>query len=222
MAVESTISALDVTLVSRQHSPEAEPRSPRSGTGRLSYPTAQKMDCKSFDARHAAYLDDTLPGFQMEAMRDHLTECTRCSRRDADVRRALLLLKNLPPIRVSDGFEDRLRARISAEGPAFQPQRARNFGMMKWGAAAALLVTIIGVSSWPGNRNQPSRPTRLPAVFAMPLSISVTDDVTAPEYVASMSTGIPMWPALMLAEEGPLRFASAGRHNASWDSSRHD
>jgi len=180
------------------------------------------MDCKSFDARHAAFIDDTLPGFQMEAMRDHLSDCTRCSRRDADVRRALLLLKNLPPIQVSDGFEDRLRARISAEGPAFQPQRARDFGRMKWGAAAALLVTIIGVSSWPANRNQPSRPTRLPAVFAMPLSISVTDNEAAPAYVASMSTGIPMWPALMLAEEGPLRFASAGRHNASWDTSRHD
>ena len=181
------------------------------------------MDCKSFDARHAAFLDDTLPGFQMEAMRDHLTECARCSRRDAGVRRALLLLKNLPPIQVSDGFEDRLRARISAEGPAYQQPRTRDFGPMKWGAAAALLIAIIGVTSWPANRNAESRPTRLPAVFAMPLSISVTDNVAAPEYVASMSTGIPMWPALMLAEEGPLRFASAGRHNASWDSSRqHD
>jgi hypothetical protein len=36
-----------------------------------------------------------------------------------------------------------------------------------------------------------------------------------------MSTGIPMWPALMLAEEGPLRFA--GMQAASWDASRpHD
>lgn len=178
------------------------------------------MDCKTFDARHAAFIDDTLPGFQMGAMRDHLTDCARCSRRDAEVRRALLLLKNLPPIQVSEGFEDRLRARISAEGPAFQPQRGRDYGPLKWGAAAALLVAIIGVTSWPENQSRERVPTRLPAVVHMPLSISVSDDEAAPAYVASMSTGIPMWPALMLAEEGPLRFASAGRHNASWDSSR--
>jgi hypothetical protein len=32
-----------------------------------------------------------------------------------------------------------------------------------------------------------------------------------------MSTGIPMWPALMLAEEGPLRFAAAGVQHATLD-----
>jgi hypothetical protein len=34
-------------------------------------------------------------------------------------------------------------------------------------------------------------------------------DESAPAFMASMSTGMPMWPALMLAEEGPLRFAAS-------------
>jgi len=182
------------------------------------------MDCKEFAARHAAFIDDTLPGFQMAAMREHLTECARCARRDAEVRRALLLLKNLPPIQVSEGFQERLQARISAEGPAFTSSGARDFGAMKWRAAAVVLIAIVGVSSWPAQGSRHPEPTRLPAVFASaPVNISDAGDESAPAFVASMSTGIPMWPALMLAEEGPLRFAATGMQNASWEPSRpHD
>ena len=183
------------------------------------------MDCKVFTTRHAAFIDDTLPGFQMAAMREHLTSCNRCSRRDAEVRRALFLLKNLPPVEVSDGFQEKLRARITAEGPAFQGQRTRSVsgGYLKWGVAAAMLVTVVGVGAWP-EEEKSEQLTRLPAVFASwPLEaygLGVNDE-PAPEYVASMSTGIPMWPALMLAEEGPLRFAAL--QNISWDASRpHD
>ncbi len=177
------------------------------------------MDCKEFAAKHAAFIDDTLPGFQMAAMRDHQTECARCARRDAEVRRALLLVKNLPPLQVSAGFEDRLRARITAEGPAYRGRPPRDFGYMRWGAAAVLLIAIVGVTSWP--ESESDRAVRLPAVFASaPVVMFGAEGESAQAYVASMSTGIPMWPALMLAEEGPLRFAAAGLLNASWDGAR--
>jgi anti-sigma factor RsiW len=180
------------------------------------------MDCKEFTTRHAAFIDDTLPGFQMAAMREHLATCARCARRDAEVRRALFLLKNLPKVQVSDGFQDKLRARITAEGPAYQAKRSAPAISVKWAAAAALLIAVGGVASWP--ESQTEGITRLPAVYAsQPLDAFAygADDESAPVYVASMSTGIPMWPALMLAEEGPLRFA--GMQNASWDASRpHD
>jgi anti-sigma factor RsiW len=178
------------------------------------------MDCKEFATKHPAFLDDTLPGYQMSAVRDHLAECARCARRDAEVRRALLLLRNLPPVRVSDGFQDRLRARLAAE-PAVASAGSSDFGMARWGAAAVLLVAIVGVGLWPDRGSQDTAPTRLPAVFASTPPVAQIEHESAPEYVASMSTGIPMWPALMLAEEGPLRFA--GMQNASWDASRqHD
>ena len=180
------------------------------------------MDCKEFTTRHAAFIDDTLPGFQMAAMREHLSDCARCGRRDAEVRRALFLLKNLPTVQVSDGFQDKLRARITAEGPAYHTKGSAPAISMKWAAAAALLVAVGGVASWP--ESQAEGITRLPAVYAsQPLNAFGygADDESAPVYVASMSTGIPMWPALMLAEEGPLRFA--GMQAASWDASRpHD
>ena len=178
------------------------------------------MDCKTFATRHAAFIDDTLPGFEMAAMRDHMTECTRCSRRDAEVRRALFLLKNLPPVQVSDGFQDRLRARITAEGPAYQSKGPKDLSVMKWSAVAAMLVAIVGVTSWPES-GRTETPIRLPAVFASaPVDLYGDEGEWPQAYVASMSTGIPMWPALMLAEEGPLRFAAAGIQNASWEVAR--
>ena len=173
------------------------------------------MDCKAFAKRHAAFIDDTLPGVEMAAVREHMSECARCARRDADVRRALLVLKNLPPVEVSEGFQDRLRVRISAEESAPKERTRSDGGFVKWAAAAALLIAIVGVGTWPGNAGK-SAPSRLPAVFASaPVAVDGNAEESMSAYVASMSTGIPMWPALMLAEEGPLRFAAAevSRHH---------
>ena len=97
-------------------------------------------------------------------------------------------------------------------------------GILKWTLAAGLLVALVGVQSWQGKRAPTAAITRLPAVYAETpvdaFGYGVGDEST-PAYVASMSTGIPMWPALMLAEEGPLRFA--GMQNVGWDASKpHD
>ena len=173
------------------------------------------MDCKAFARLHSGFLDDTLPGVQRAAMREHLSSCARCANRDAEVRRALLVLKNLPPIEVSEGFQDRLRARIAAESAAPARQPKADTGLMKWAAAAALLIAVVGVRNWPGWNGEVT-PSRLPAVVtSVPAMVEGAIDESAPAYMASMSTGIPMWPALMLAEEGPLRFAAteASRHH---------
>ena len=174
------------------------------------------MDCKAFARLHSGFLDDTLPGVQRAAMREHLSSCTRCANKDAEVRRALLVLKNLPPVQVSEGFQDRLRARL-AEETAAPPARQRRVdaGLVKWAAAAALLIAVVGVRNWSAGSSEES-PSRLPAVVAsVPAMVEGSIDESAPAYMASMSTGIPMWPALMLAEEGPLRFAAteASRHH---------
>ena len=162
-----------------------------------------------------SFLDDTLPGVERAAVREHLLACARCARRDAEVRRALLVLKNLPPIQVSEGFQDRLRARLLGESPAPARQPMTETGLMKWAAAAALLIAVVGVRNWPA-RNSEASPSRLPPVIAsVPAITDGAMDESAPAYMASLSTGIPMWPALMLAEEGPLRFAAteATRHH---------
>ena len=209
--------ALDVRQVSLQHSP-TELRLGRAGTvGPERSHSRIAMHCKAFTIRHAAYIDDTLPGVEMSAMRDHLTECAKCASRDSEVRRALMLVKNLPPITDSENFQDRLRARLAAESttPVVVPQPRAQAGAVKWAVAAGLLIVVAGgITSLPSSSVE--APTRLPAVIAMGPEITIGDD-SAPAYVASMSTGIPMWPALMLAEEGPLRFANTGLHAVSVD-----
>lgn len=159
----------------------------------------------------------------MEVLREHLNGCARCARHDADVRRALLLLKNVPPISVSAGFQDRLRERISRESAAgTPPPRTAPRVPLKWVATAAAVVAVAGVASWTGaSGSSENAPHRLPAVIASvpPVSMDASDD-SAPAYLASMSTGVPMWPALMLAEEGPLRFAATELQNAAWDGSK--
>lgn len=176
------------------------------------------MDCKEFTTLHAAFIDDTLPGFQMAAMREHITACAKCSKRDTEIRRALFLLKNLPPVEVSEGFQDKLRARITAEGPVYQSHRTASPRYMTWAVAAAAIVALAGMKGWYDHEQSANAPVRLPAVTAATPVTLENGDQSATEYVASMSTGIPMWPALMLAEEGPLRFA--GMQNASWAASR--
>src|SRR5262245_58296391 len=98
------------TIPGRNHRPGGRVPATRSKSPRRS-----QMDCKSFTSKHAAFIDDTLPGVDMAGMRAHINECMRCARRDADVRRALLLVRNLPQVQVSEGFQDRLRARLATE-----------------------------------------------------------------------------------------------------------
>lgn len=178
------------------------------------------MDCKSFIRKHAAYIDDILPGVEMTAMRVHLVACRRCAKRDQDVRRALLLVRNLPPIEVSSDFQERLRARLADEGPVPIPAPNVVRRPMAWMAVAAAAVFVTGVAVRVGVPGRDDGPARLPAVIATGPRTALPADDSTPAYLASMSTGIPMWPALMLAEEGPLRFATTELQTAGWESAR--
>lgn len=165
------------------------------------------MDCKSFARKHSEFVDDTLPGCEMEAMREHRRTCAVCSRRDLDVRRSLLLARNLPRVEVSAGFAERLRHRLAAEPrlaeqPVPRERRSR-------AVAAAVVVAAAGLTVLQAIPRRTPVPVRLPAVIA---SLPPTDEAVrrdeSPAWLASMSTALPMWPALLGAEEGSLRFAA--------------
>lgn len=175
------------------------------------------MDCSSFKRKHDAFIDDTLSGVEMSAMREHLAECQTCARTHHDLQRALLVARNLPRIEVSEGFQVRLQARLERERIAMAtprsvatrrvPAPARGTSTARGVAAAAALfaVGIMGYRLVPDDDGPP----RLDAVVASnPPAPTIAGEDPAPAFVASMSTGIPMWPALMLAEEGPLRFVA--------------
>lgn len=181
------------------------------------------MDCSSFKRKHDAFIDDTLSGVEMSVMREHVAACERCAQAHHDLQRALLVARNLPRIEVSQGFQERLQARLERERIAMAtprsvaarrpaPAPARGVSTAKGVAAAAALfaVAALGFQLRPGDNG----PARLDAVIASnPPASNIGGEDPAPAFVASMSTGIPMWPALMLAEEGPLRYV-AGEQDA--------
>lgn len=176
------------------------------------------MDCRSFRRHHLAFVDDTLPGILLVQMERHRQECERCAQRDAEVRRSLLLFRNhLPEIEPSEDFSARLSARLDRErrrndaplplfrGPGLQSFLGMSVGVIALGFAAAAAgdaVQTQGIARLPAVVLRPEAPSSVPAlaVTAAPLP------ATPPAFVASVSTGMAVWPALLLVEEAQSRY----------------
>jgi hypothetical protein len=170
------------------------------------------MDCRTFRKKHLAFVDDTLPGVDIGQMQAHITVCARCAQMDLAVRRSLLVVRNhLSPIEPSSDFSERLSARLERE--RLNPTgSATVFGSTSWTGFAAMcggVVTIgllaIAMGEPPGTAGA----VRLPAVVleATPLHLMPNTSMpdATPAFLATVSTGMAILPALLLAEEVPFR-----------------
>ena len=175
------------------------------------------MDCREFRRNHVAFVDDLLPGIDLVRMQRHVLECDSCSRHDTMIRRALLVVRNMPRLEVSAGFSERLQLKIralQASGVGRSDVGAHSrvgfgtFAAVATGVMAAGLLTF-AVMSHSGSM---SRDVVLPPVVAS-LPADMMDGAPSPipaqAMVASASTGIALWPAVMVAEQAPLHFAAA-------------
>lgn len=175
------------------------------------------MDCRTFRRQHVAFVDDTLAGIDVVPMERHRIECATCARMDADVRRSLLLIRNnLPTIQPSEEFSLRLARRLEAERarsltpvPLFKGPGLRGFLSMSMGVVA-LGVLSVALTREP---EQVAHTVRLPHVTlrpqGAPLGMNSALPVAPPAFVASVSTGMAVWPALMMMEEAQSRYADA-------------
>ena len=180
------------------------------------------MNCREFRRKHDAYVDDTLSGVDFDGMTRHRQLCEHCAHIDTRVRRALLVVRNLPTIQPSAAFSRRLQARLRAERAplvlARQPNEAVSTGRAHLVSAAAYTIIAAGVISvaglagvvrYTGTHDQVIRMSPViasrPEVEASPL--------TTPTIIASMPAGMPLWPAVFVAQQAPWHFASdaAGR-----------
>ena len=171
------------------------------------------MDCRAFRSKHLAFVDDTLPGVDVVQMQVHLNDCVKCSAMDLAVRRSLLVVRNhLAPIEPSLDFTERLSARLARErlrSAASTPL----IGSASWGGMVALCggVLMIGVLSLAlsDERGSTAGIAQLPAVVFTPTlpGLQAAEFVRAatPAFVATVSTGMAILPALLLAEELPGR-----------------
>ena len=180
------------------------------------------MNCREFRSKHAAFVDDTLSGVDLDAMALHRQLCERCSQLDTRVRRALLVARNLPTIQPSAAFSQRLQARLDAERSAGTLLRYESDPMVshgrsmfgtRYGAIVTCVLMAAGVAVTLAVTNAHDDVIRMAPVVA---SVPETDlsPMVTPTMVASVSAGMPMWPAVFVAQQAPWHFASdaaAGR-----------
>lgn len=178
------------------------------------------MNCREFRRKHDAYVDDTLSGVEQEAMERHRQLCARCARLDTRVRRALLLVRNLPRVELSRGFDERLRLRLVHERALIAAGRIvhgsspldvggwRPLSMSTYTAVAAGLLAVVGLATTMGllGRGEPSAIRMAPVVASLPEP--EPSALATPAMVASMPAGMPVWPAVFVAQQAPWHFAS--------------
>ncbi|MDB4912673.1 MAG: hypothetical protein JWM95_317 [Gemmatimonadetes bacterium] len=175
------------------------------------------MNCREFRRKHDAYIDDTLSGVDLDGMANHRRLCDACSQLDTRVRRALLLARNMPTIQPSSDFAGRLQARLTEERASLQLAkqlhsvedglRARPLSVSTYAIIAAGVLAAAGLAG---------AATRIRAhdnvILLTPVIASMPEPeragLTVPTLVAAMPAGMPIWPAVFVAQQAPWHFAS--------------
>ena len=173
------------------------------------------MDCREFRKKHVAFVDDFLPAVEMDGMLRHLRMCSRCSRHDTVVRRSLLIVRNLPTIEPSPDFMARLNARLREIGPVHRLDYVAprsHFPSLSMFAMLAAGLAAIGFITLHTTQYFAPEPQPQPALVA-----SATEAPEPPlasaAFVASVPTGMPVWPGVLMAGEAPMSFASMEFHD---------
>lgn len=165
------------------------------------------MNCTEFRDRHALYVDLMCSAFEENEMREHAHRCPRCSRHDTVLRRGLLLVRNLPVIEPSRGFQQRLDARLRATAPEVAFSRARaqpSFGAFAALAAGVVFITYLAT----GLLTRGPDPLRMAPVIASLPELEPAQAAT-PAFVATIPTGMSVWPAIMVASQAQMHFVAA-------------
>ncbi len=168
------------------------------------------MDCREFHEHHLSYVDDTLPGVELVHMQLHLNECPDCARHDATIRRSLMLFRSLPRIEPSADFsralERKLREAKLEDSAVMRTSRTTR----RLGAAvtvsSVLILAYIGFSL---RQVDTPQDIVLPPVVALASSVEAqVSSSPAPEMIAAVPVGLPLWTAALFAEQTPAHFAS--------------
>lgn len=179
------------------------------------------MDCGRFRDNHAAFIDNALDDVELSAMRSHRAECADCADHDATIRRALLLFRNLPTIEPSAEFGRRLNARLRATERSLSwshaGMRGPSWTSFAWAASGVLAAGYVLVATFGGAATIRHQELALAPVVVTAVPSATIDSAPAgpmrispmasPAIVASVSMGMPVWPAALLAAQAPMHFA---------------
>jgi hypothetical protein len=164
------------------------------------------MDCREFREQHVSFVDLRCSAVEEAQMRQHLRDCVACSRHDTVVRRSLMLVKSLPTIEPSPDFQARLEARLRAVAvpAAASPSLRGSYAAFVALAAGVGFVAFLATSAM--RDGAPSEIRMAPVVASIP---EYESPVATPAFVATVPTGMSVWPAIMVASQAPIHFVAA-------------
>lgn len=139
----------------------------------------------------------------------HLAECTPCAAYDAKIRRALVLVRNLPRIEPSTHFVEQLGTRLAAirQCPrTVQIGSATRLGVVTFGASLILMTYIFGMLYQAEHHEDI---VLAPVVALAEPAADTHHTLSPPAFLASVSAGLPLWPMALLAQEAPRQFAES-------------
>lgn len=166
------------------------------------------MNCLDFRNQYLAFVDQTLPLAEQSAAELHLITCSACARHDLVMRRGLVALRNLPTVQPSADFYARLTTTIHKLERADQhAARYRGPSLASFAATAAGVVGIGFVAAVVFNWTAQARNLALAPVVARSPAVAPYPSTNS-SFVASASAGLPIWPAAMMVDQAPVRFAS--------------
>ena len=166
----------------------------------------RRMDCREFRDQHALFVDLRCSALEENEMREHMRLCPKCSRHDTVVRRSLMLVRSLPSIELSPDFRARLEARLRTASPemAPRPYRASYAAFLALAASVVFLAYLAADATW---RSAPTEIRMAPVVANIPEF--EPSPVATPALVATVPTGMSVWPAIVVASQAPIHFVAA-------------
>lgn len=165
------------------------------------------MDCRRFRDQHALLIDLRCSADEEEVLRRHMSDCAACARHDALVRRSLMLVRSLPSIEPSPDFRARLEARLRATTPVAAVPRPfhPSFGTF---LAIAATIAFVAVLARTVRASAPVE-IRMPPVVASRPADDAPSRLASSTLVATVPTGMSVWPAIMAATQAPVHFVAA-------------
>jgi hypothetical protein len=166
------------------------------------------MDCRTFRDNHVVFVDLACSAFEENEMREHLRRCPSCARHDMIVRRSLMLVRNLPTIEPSPDFQARLEARLRTV--AMEPTIVARTWRPSYRTFAALAAGVAFVTYLAADalRNAGPVEVRFAPVVATAPEPEPSPMATS-ALVATVPTGMSVWPAIMVASQAPIHFVAA-------------
>lgn len=140
-------------------------------------------------------------------MRQHMRDCPSCAHHDAIIRRSLMLVRSLPTIEPSPDFQARLEARLRATRLIVDTKRPMH---LSFGMFVAIAATIAFVAFLSGSVRRETTPEiRMEPVVASVPADAPSSHLASPALVATVPTGMSVWPAIMVATQAPIHFVAA-------------